>query len=52
MRRIFLVFTENSLNNELNNIHKITFNNNFKVKQINKLILDIANDEKSKNKYD
>lgn len=51
MRRAFLVCTRNNLDNELDNIREITFNNGFKVEHIKLLILNILNYKNSENKF-
>lgn len=43
--------SENNLVNELINIRRIVLKNGSKVQHINTLILDIANNKKSENKF-
>lgn len=51
IRRAFLVCTENNLDNKLDNACRIA-HNGFKVTQINKLIVDIANNKNSEYEFD
>lgn len=45
MRPVFLVYSEINLDNELDNICRIDYNNDFNVQYINKLVVDITSSE-------
>lgn len=48
----FLLCTKNNLNNELQNIRRFASNIGFSMEQINKLFMNIANNQKPDHKFD